>query len=146
MRRRISLPLSELKIYGLTNAISKPNTPLYRNPREAIDDFKDRQFESCLRKIGIASEALTDILYSHLFKEEEIPSKWEGKLNRIYKEKRDVSRYIVTLLFSVKWLRNTLSHPTLYKPSEEEAYLALLAFQIALEKYVIKILGLKVTY
>lgn len=144
--KRISLPLSPLKIYGLTSAICKPNTPLYKNSREAIDDFKDREFESCLRKIGIASEALTDMLCSHLFKGEEIRGKWEGKLNRIYKEKKDVSRYIATLLFSVKWLRNTLSHPTLYKPSEGEAYFALLAFQIALEKYVTGILGLKVIY
>ena len=144
--KRISLPLSALKIYGLTSAVSKPNTPLYKNSREAIDDFKDREFESCLRKIGIASEALTDMLYSHLFRGEEIRGKWEGKLNRIYREKSDVSRYIVTLLFSVKWLRNTLSHPTLYKPTEEETYLALLTFQIALEKYVTEVLGLKVIY
>lgn len=144
--KRISLPLSPLKIYGLTSAICKPNTPLYKNSREALDDFKDRKYESCLRKIGIASESLTDMLYFHLFKEEEIPIKWEGKLNRIYKEKKDVARFIVSLLLSVKWLRNTMSHPTLYKPSEEEVYLALLSFQVVLEKYVIDILSKKVIY
>ena len=111
-----------------------------------MDDFKNRKYESCLRKVGIASESLTDMLYFHLFKEEEIPKKWEGKLNRIYKDKRDVARFIASLLISVKWLRNTMSHPTLYKPSEEEVYLALLSFQIALGKYVVDILGKKVIY
>jgi len=111
-----------------------------------VDDFKNRKYESCLRKVGIASESLTDMLYFHLFKEEEIPKKWEGKLNRIYKDKRDVARFIASLLISVKWLRNTMSHPTLYKPSEEEVYLALLSFQIALGKYVVDILGKKVIY
>jgi len=143
---RIPLPLSPLRIYGLTSAICKPNTPLYEYSREAVDDFKNRKYESCLRKVGIASESLTDMLYFHLFKEEEIPKKWEGKLNRIYKDKRDVARFIASLLISVKWLRNTMSHPTLYKPSEEEVYLALLSFQIALGKYVVDILGKKVIY
>lgn len=143
---RISHPLYPYKIYRLTSEICKPDTPLYKNSREAIDDFKDRKYEPCLRKIGIASEALTDMLYSHLFGEEKIPTKWEGKLNRIRKEKKDVARFITSLLLSVKWLRNTMSHPSFYKPSEEETYLALLSFQIALEKYVVDILGKKVIY
>lgn len=143
---RIRYPLSELKIYGLTSAISKPNTPLYKSSREAIHDFKDRKHESCLRNLGIASEVLSDMLYRHLYKGEKIPSTWEGKLNRIYKEKTDVSKFIVSLLLSVKWLRNMVSHPTPYKPSEEDTYIALLSFQISLEKYVIDLLGKKVRY
>ena len=144
---RISLPVSVLKIYGLMDAISKPNTPLYKTSREALNDFKDRKYESCLRKIGIASEALTDMLYSHFFKDEKIPSKWEGKLSRMYhKEDNDLIKFIASLFFPVKWLRNMVSHPTSYKPSEEDAYLALLSFQIALEKYVINILDMKVIY
>jgi hypothetical protein len=63
-----------------------------------------------------------------------------------YKEKKGLGRFIVSLLLSVKWLRNTVSHPTLCKPSEEDAYHALLSFQIALEKYVIDTLGMKVIY
>jgi len=146
MLERISFPLNPLKIYRLTSEISKPDAPLYRYSREAIDDFKDRKYESCLRKIGIASEALTGMLYSFLFKEEMVPSEWEGKLNRICKEKKDVARFIASILLSVKWLRNAMSHPTDYKPSEAETYLALLSFQIALEKYVVNILGKKVVY
>jgi len=144
---RISLPLSPLKIYGLTNAICKPDTPLYKNSREAIYDFEKMQYGSCLLKIGIASEALTDMFYFHLFKNEKIPSTWEGKLNRIYHgERNDLAKFIASLLFLVKWLRNMVTHPTFYKPSEEDSYLALLSFQIGLEKYVKDILKMKVIY
>jgi len=143
---RISLPLSELKIYGLTNKTSKPNTPLYKGSREALTDFKERKYESCLRKIGIASEDLTNMLCSHFFKDEKIPSTWERKLSRMYKEGDDLVKFIASLFFPVKWLRNMVSHPTSYKPSKEDAYLALLSFQIALEKYVIDILNIKVIY
>jgi hypothetical protein len=68
--KQLSPPLSSVEIYRLTSEICKPGSPLYKNSREAIDDFEDMKYESCLLKIGIASEALTDIFYSLIIKNE----------------------------------------------------------------------------
>jgi hypothetical protein len=133
---RISLPVYPITIYQMINEISTYDSPLSKNARRAIDDFENGKYEECLQKVGIASEALTNEIYAKLYKAEETPKTWEGKLSKLGNDDRDTVKYVGSLLVPIKWLRNRVTHPTFFKASEQDTYLALLSFQIALETYV----------
>jgi hypothetical protein len=105
----------------------------------AITSYENGEFPSSFRSIGIVAERLTQRLFVKKFGEElsSTVTKWEDRLGRLLdcaRRSRDApEETIVFQLFSLKWLRNQVDHPSSFQIKGEDVRLGLASMMYLLQ-------------
>jgi len=106
----------------------------------AIENYESGEYSTSFRNIGLAAEWLTERLFIKKFGEElaKETSKWEDRLGRLLdqsrKNKKIPEETLVFQLFSLKWLRNRVDHPSEYKITGEDVRLGLVSIMYLLHR------------
>jgi len=104
----------------------------------AIENYGDGEFSSSFRSIGLAAEWLTERLFVKKFGDElaKATPRWEDKLGRLLHQSRRNKKIpeetLIFQLFSLKWLRNKVDHPSDYKITGEDVRLGLVSIMYIL--------------
>jgi hypothetical protein len=99
----------------------------------AIENYENGKYSASFRSIGFVAEWLTERLFVKKFGEElaKETSKWEDRLGRLLdqsrKNKKTPEEPWVFQLFSLKWLRNKVDHPSEYQVTGEDIRLGLVS-------------------
>jgi len=95
----------------------------------AIKNYENGHYSSSARSIGFVAEWLTERLFARKFGADLKDSKWEQKLGRLLDQARKSKTIpevpIVFYLFSLKWLRNKVDHPSKYQITGEDVRMGL---------------------
>lgn len=106
----------------------------------AITCYEDGEFPSGFRSIGIVAEGLTQRLFAKRFGEDlaRNVTGWEDRLGRLLqwaRRNKDIpEEAIVFQLFSLKWLRNQVDHPSSFKIKGEDVRLGLASIMYLLQQ------------
>lgn len=99
----------------------------------AVENYENGNYSVSFRNIGLIAEWLTEKLFIKKLGKKlvgEIP-KWEDRLGRLLSEARENKKFpeetLIYQLFSLKWLRNKVDHPSEYEITEEDVRLGLLS-------------------
>lgn len=104
--------------------------------QKAVREFESGEYADCIRDLGRASEVIIEVVVLQDREESEVPDRVGRRLNMLDKSEEGIPSFIGKIISPVWWLRNQVSHSNPYEPSEEEAYFALVSFQIATEKLI----------
>ena len=106
----------------------------------AMENYEKGVYSTSLRNIGLVAEWLTERLFVKRFGEKltkETP-RWESRLGRLLKVSRENNKIpeetLVYQLFSLKWLRNTVAHPSEYRITGEDVRLGLVSIMYLLQQ------------
>jgi hypothetical protein len=104
-----------------------------------VDYYEAGDYVACFRAIGLIAEKLTDKIFSEKFGELGTNEKlsWENKLGKLLdtgkKTKNNPYEASIYQLFSLKWFRNTVNHPSEYKITADDARLGLVSIAFLLD-------------
>jgi len=99
----------------------------------AMESYEEGEFSTSFRSIGLVAEWLTMKLFVKKFGEELAKKTigWEDRLGRLLQQSRMNKNMpeetIIFQLFSLKWLRNSVDHPSEYKITGEDVRLGLVS-------------------
>jgi len=99
----------------------------------AIENYDNGRYSTSFRNIGLVAEWLTDRLFIKKFGKElaEDTPKWENRLGRLLKQARSNKKIpeetLIFQLFSLKWLRNRVNHPSEYEITGEDVRFGLVS-------------------
>jgi hypothetical protein len=105
----------------------------------AITCYENGEFPSGFRSIGIVAERLTQRLFAKRFGEDlaQTVANWEDRLGRLLqwaRRNKDIpEETIVFQLFSLKWLRNQVDHPSSFQIKGEDVRLGLVSIMYLLQ-------------
>jgi len=97
----------------------------------SLEDYEIGNYNASFRVIGLVAEILTTKLYEHKFGKptENYRLPWENKLGQLLdtarKTKNTCEEAVIYQLFSLKWFRNSVDHPSEYKITAEDVRLGL---------------------
>jgi len=106
----------------------------------AIENFENGRYSTSFRNIGLVAEWLTERLFVKKFGKEQAKEtpRWEGRLGRLLdlsrKNKKIPEETLVFQLFSLKWLRNRVDHPSEYEITGEDVRLGLVSIMYLLHQ------------
>ena len=115
-----------------------PNT-IVAELNHAITCYENGEFPSGFRCIGIVAERLTQRLFVKRFGEDlaQTVTSWEDRLGRLLdwaRRNKDIpGETIVFQLFSLKWLRNQVDHPSSFQIKGEDVRLGLVSTMYLLQ-------------
>jgi len=105
-----------------------------------IENYENGRYSTSFRNIGLVAEWLTERLSIEKFGEEltkETP-RWENRLGRLLNQSRRNKKVpeetLVYQLFSLKWLRNRVDHPSEYEITGEDVRLGLASIMYILHQ------------
>lgn len=124
------------RVEQLLNQIVTSESDLFQDYQKAVREFENGEYADSVRDLGRASEVLIEYLSEEEYDDEDISENMVGRLNKLDKTEAGVPAFIGKTISPLWWLRNQVSHPNGYEPTEEEALYAMLCFQVAVEKYV----------
>jgi len=99
----------------------------------AIENYENGRYSTSFRNIGLVAERLTERLFVKKFGNEQAKEtrRWEGRLGRLLdlsrRNKKIPEETLVFQLFSLKWLRNRVDHPSEYEITGEDVRLGLVS-------------------
>lgn len=106
----------------------------------AMENYENGRHSTSFRNIGLVAEWLTERLFVKKFgkeRAEETP-RWEGRLGRLLdlsrRNKKIPEETLVFQLFSLKWLRNRVDHPSEYEITGEDVRLGLISIMYLLHQ------------
>jgi len=99
--------------------------------------LNNEAYEDAIRDLGIGAESLVSLLSEDLYTKNDIPNHMGGKLDRITNIEGGQPAFIAKTITPLWWLRNQVSHPNDYYPTEKEALFALQCFELAAETLII---------
>ena len=122
-------------IFYIKHALSELREKLPRTIRtevdSAIENYENGRYSTSFRDIGLIAEWLTERLFVKKFGKDlakETP-RWENRLGKLLHQSRTNKKIpeetLVFQLFSLKWLRNRVDHPSKYKITGEDVRLGL---------------------
>jgi hypothetical protein len=126
---------SRYRVTAQLNAITEPDSQLYQDYQKAVREFRENEYEDCVRDIGRAAELLIELLCEDLYGKGDIPTKTGGRIDKLGQSDDGTPSYIGKTVSPLWWLRNKANHPTSHDLSKEDAHFALLCFQVAMEAY-----------
>ena len=106
----------------------------------AIENYEKGEYSTSFRNIGLVAEWLTERLFAKKFGEEltKGTTRWENRLGILLRESRKNEKIpeetLVYQLFSLKWLRNTVAHPSKYKITGEDVRSGLVSIMYLLQQ------------
>jgi len=106
----------------------------------AIENYEKGEYSTSFRNIGLVAEWLTERLFVKKFGDElaKKTTGWEdrlGKLLHVSRINKNIpEETIVFQLFSLKWLRNRVDHPSEYKITGEDVRLGLVSIMYLLHQ------------
>ena len=106
----------------------------------AMENYENGRCSTSFRNIGLVAEWLTERLFINKFGKglaKEIP-RWEDRLGRLLHQSRRNKKIpeetLIFQLFSLKWLRNRVGHPSEYKITGEDVRLGLISVMYILHQ------------
>ena len=106
----------------------------------AMENYENGRCSTSFRNIGLVAEWLTERLFINKFGKglaKEIP-RWEDRLGRLLHQSRRNKKIpeetLIFQLFSLKWLRNRVGHPSEYKITGEDVRLGLISIMYILHQ------------
>jgi hypothetical protein len=106
----------------------------------AIENYEKGRYSTSFRNVCLVAEWLTERLFVKKFGKElakETP-RWENRLGKLLDQSRRNKRIpeetIIFQLFSLKWLRNRVDHPSEYKITGEDVRLGLISIMYILHQ------------
>ena len=106
----------------------------------AISSYEQGQYSTSFRSISFVAEILTERLYSkHISQNKEKKDiRWETRLGQLLSQAQKTEKIplepIIYQLFSLKWLRNKVSHPSRYVLTGEDVRFGLISILYALSQ------------
>lgn len=99
----------------------------------AMENYENGRYSTSFRNIGLVAEWLTERLFIKKFGKQlakETP-RWENRLGKLLhqskRNKKIPEETVIFQLFSLKWLRNRVDHPSEYKTTGEDVRLGLIS-------------------
>ena len=105
-----------------------------------IENYEKGRYSTSFRNIGLVAEWLTERLFVKKFGKElaRDTSRWENRLGKLLDQSRRTKKIpeetIIFQLFSLKWLRNSVDHPSEYKITGEDVRLGLISIIYSLNQ------------
>jgi|GEM_PF-6970742 len=99
----------------------------------AMENYENGRYSTSFRNIGLIAERLTEKLFIEKFGKESAKEtrRWENRLGRLLEQsrrnKKTPEETITFQLFSLKWLRNRVDHPSEYEITGEDVRLGLVS-------------------
>ena len=106
----------------------------------AIGNYEKGRYSTSFRNIGLVAEWLTERLFVKKFGKDSAKetSRWENRLGRLLKQSRRNKKIpeetLIFQLFSLKWLRNRVDHPSEYEVTGEDIRLGLISIMYLLNQ------------
>lgn len=106
----------------------------------AIENYEKGRYSTSFRNIGLIAEWLTEMLFIKKFGKGSAreTSRWETRLGRLLEQSRSNKKIpeetLIFQLFSLKWLRNRVDHPSEYEVTGEDLRLGLVSIMYLLNQ------------
>lgn len=106
----------------------------------AINNYESGDFPSSYRNIGLVAEWLTNGMFTKKYgiTDEKAPIRWENKLGKLLSDSKgneeSPEEALLHQLSSLKWFRNTVSHPCAFQLSGEDIRLGLVSIVYTLQQ------------
>jgi len=106
----------------------------------AMENYENGRYSTSFRNIGLVAEWLTERLFIKKFGKELAKEtlRWENRLGKLLRQSRRNKKIpeetLVFQLFSLKWLRNRVDHPSEYEITGEDVRLGLISIMYLLHQ------------
>lgn len=106
----------------------------------AIENYEKGRYSTSFRNIGLIAEWLTERLFIKKFGKGSAreTSRWETRLGRLLEQSRRNKKIpeetLIFQLFSLKWMRNRVDHPSEYEVTGEDLRLGLVSIMYLLNQ------------